>query len=156
MDVRFVVTSEEREACLALRWEVLRAPLGEPRGAEADEREDAAATAFVCDDAGRVVATGRLHEEGPGTGRVRYMAVRPGMQGRGFGRAVLAALEAEARRRGFAEVHLNARIEAVPFYRAQGYADLGEAPTYRGILHRRMGKALPPPGPAESAAPLTA
>ena len=62
------------------------------------------------------VADGHLH--------VRRVAVEPALQGRGIGRALMAWAEAEARRRGVAEVTLGVRI-ALPsnleLYRHLGY-----------------------------------
>ena len=55
---------------------------------------------------------------------MRRVAVEPALQGRGIGRALMAWAEAEARRRGVAEVTLGVRI-ALPsnleLYRHLGY-----------------------------------
>jgi ribosomal protein S18 acetylase RimI-like enzyme len=71
------------------------------------------------------------------------MAVHPGAQGQGVGRAVLEYLEAEARRRGLRECVLHAREQAVPFYQRLGYAVVAPSHTLFGsIPHFLMRKRL--------------
>jgi hypothetical protein len=49
---------------------------------------------------------------------------------RGAGRALLAALESDARARGLTTMHLNSSLTAIQFYRAQGW-QVVERSTYR-------------------------
>ncbi len=54
------------------------------------------------------------------------VAVEPACQGQGIGRALLAFAEAEARRRGFAELRLSTNVLMAPniaLYRRRGYAE---------------------------------
>jgi GNAT superfamily N-acetyltransferase len=58
------------------------------------------------------------------TVEIKRMFVLPGHRGRGVARAILAALEAEACRRGYARAILetgNRQTEAIALYRACGY-----------------------------------
>ena len=135
----------ERAASYRLRWEVLRAPHGEPRGSEQDDREFAAYLVVALDDADGtdvVVGTGRLHEVSPGVAQVRYMAIAPSHRGQGIGAGVLHALEAHAIAQGMNRIRLNARESATGFYTRHGYVDVGEGPTPWGIVHRVMEKQI--------------
>jgi len=72
------------------------------------------------------------------------MAVDENVQGRGYGSAVLAGLEAEAHRLKASKIVLNARDNAIEFYQRHGYAVIGEAETLFGaVRHVKMGKTIP-------------
>lgn len=72
--------------------------------------------AFLAERAGRAVGFAALTE-----GEVTAVFVRPAVARSGIGAALLARVEAEARRRGEAALFLDASLNAAPFYRAQGY-----------------------------------
>jgi len=130
-----------------LRWRLLRAPWGQPWGSERDEYEDRALHRMVCDPSGRVLAVARLHRQDaePGQGQIRFMAVDPSWRGRGLGRMLLRALEAEAIGLGLGAIELNAREAVVGFYAREGYRIRGEGHTLYGVIrHLRMTKALAP------------
>lgn len=77
---------------------------------------------------------------GEGAWEVKRLFVRPEYRGRGVSKALLAALEAEARRSGCRALTLDTRITlepAVSLYRASGFAI-----TYREGLYIRMEKPL--------------
>jgi len=65
--------------------------------------------------------------------------VEEGLRGKGYGRSLLAAAEAEAVRRGCRYAHLDTMdFQALPFYQEQGYsifAELEDIPA--GTGHRR-------------------
>jgi len=75
----------------------------------------------VINDGGVVVGTGRLHRVDAMTGQIRYMAVDPAWEGRGVGRALVEALEAEARLQGLRTMILEAREPVMGFYQRLGY-----------------------------------
>lgn len=52
---------------------------------------------------------------------VRAVYVRANYTGRGFGSALLKAVERAAWRRGIHDVHLDSSINAIPFYESRGY-----------------------------------
>jgi ribosomal protein S18 acetylase RimI-like enzyme len=135
-------TPAEFEKYFSLRWEVLRAPWGAPRGAERDELDGSADHAVVWGESGEALAVGRLHLNSPDEAQIRYMAVAPAARGRGLGRLVVAHLEAIARARGAATVVLNARAEAQGFYERLHYCVEGPAPAFMSIPHFRMRKEL--------------
>ena len=71
------------------------------------------------------------------------MAVDEHARGCGYGGRILEALEAEARGRGVRKIVLNARDNAVAFYRKRGYDVIGDAETLFGVIrHLWMEKII--------------
>jgi predicted GNAT family N-acyltransferase len=87
---------------------------------------------------GQVIGTGRLLPDG----HIGRMAVLKEWRGHGAGKALLRALIGAARRRGDPEVALNAQVQALGFYRAEGF--MAEGPEYEeaGIPHQTMRMTL--------------
>jgi N-acetylglutamate synthase-like GNAT family acetyltransferase len=141
MQVKSPQTEEQFAKYYDLRWRVLRAPWGSPRGSERDELEAGAHHAMICGDDDNVLAVGRLHFNAPDEAQIRYMAVDG--QSRGLGRRIVEYLEAAARAHGAAGIVLNAREEVVGFYSALGFEVVGEGPIMFGtVKHSRMQKRL--------------
>ena len=74
--------------------------------------------------------------------QVRQVAVLPGSQAQGVGRALMEALEARAAAEGATEVWLNARDTAFEFYERLGYEFTSAVfvSELTGIPHRAMRK----------------
>jgi predicted GNAT family N-acyltransferase len=126
-----------------LRWTVLRAPWGQPRGSERDSRDADSTHLMMVDDRDIVVAVGRLHFNSNSEAQVRYMAVATGQQRRGFGSVLLQALEKKAASLGARSIVLDARETALGFYRKQGYTAGGPGHVlYDCISHLKMRKTL--------------
>jgi len=81
---------------------------------------------------GELVGSGML---GADTGRIEAMFVLPAHFGRGIGRAMMRHLEGIARKRAIEQLTLDATLNAVRFYRAQGFAGeaRGEFRSPRGV-----------------------
>lgn len=77
-------------------------------------------------DHDRAIACGGLKTVDVGVAEVKRMYVVPAARRRGVGRALLAALEAQARAMGFARVRLDCQRHNWPLYRAAGYAEIGD------------------------------
>ena len=92
-------------------------------------------------EAGRAVGTARLREVG-GAAKAERVAVLEDARGRGVGRALMLALEAEADRMHATQVVLSAQEASIPFYSRLGYVPVGEPYDEAGIRHRRMCKSL--------------
>lgn len=103
-----------------LRYDILRKPWNQPKETATDGMEDDAINAFI-EDNGNVVACGRLQDNGGGIGQIRYMAVNDNYQGKGLGKLVVAKLEEEAKKIGLQVIELQARENALEFYKNQGY-----------------------------------
>jgi len=115
------VTSEEFLEYYNLRWKVLREPWNMPTGTEKDEIEESSIHRMLVDKTIGVVAVGRLHYNSSTQGQVRFMAVHPECQGRGYGSVILNELEKIALKEGREEIILQARENAIRFYQKNGY-----------------------------------
>ena len=117
--------------------------VGQPRGSERDSEDDSAFHLLLMDAAGKALACGRLHLTALGEAQLRYMAVDEHARGCGYGGRILEALEAEARGHGAPNIVLNARDNAVEFYRKRGYGIIGDGETLFGVIrHVRIAKLL--------------
>jgi ribosomal protein S18 acetylase RimI-like enzyme len=76
------------------------------------------------------------------TVRLRQMAVLSGLQGKGFGRALMQFAENLARDRGYQKLTMHARKTAVGFYEKAGYKVVGEEFQELSIPHYMMEKEL--------------
>jgi putative acetyltransferase len=89
-----------------------------------DEVADGRGAFLVASIDGRPVGCGAVRRIEPGTAEVKRMYVRPEERGRGIGRAVLAALEVEARALGVDRLVLETGVrqpEAIELYRSAGF-----------------------------------
>jgi GNAT superfamily N-acetyltransferase len=89
-------------------------------------RRIAADQAWVWEEDGRIVGLLVL-ENKPAHLLLDNVAVAPAAQGRGIGRALIAFAEREARRRGFAEIHLYTHalmVENRALYGRLGFAEI--------------------------------
>ncbi len=133
--------SPEYAATIELRRAVLRIPLGldfEPSQLAAEGSD----THLALLEGEEVWACLVLTPKDPLTLKMRQVAVRGDLQGRGLGRKLVEASELWARENGFHVIVLNARETAVAFYLAQGYHLEGEPFEEVGIPHRAMRKVL--------------
>lgn len=104
-----------------LRYAVLRQPWDKPKDTATDDLELSSMNAYIEND-GEVIACGRVQDNGSGLGQIRYMAVHPDYQGKGLGKLIVARLEEEAKIIGLTTIELQARENALKFYKSQGYS----------------------------------
>ena len=123
---------------MPLRMAVFVVEQGVPEDIERDDFDAVSRHAIARDEAGAVVATGRLLPDG----HIGRMAVTAPLRGKGIGGAVLEALVAEAVRTGLVEVALNAQVHALAFYRRHDFDEYGEVFMEAGIPHRAMRRTL--------------
>jgi predicted GNAT family N-acyltransferase len=128
-----------------LRHRVFVVEQGVPPELERDDADATAVHALSRDDAGRVLATGRLllDAAGPGRAVIGRMAADPAARGRGHGAAVLHVLHGAAVARGQHEVELHAQVGARRFYERAGYTAVGAEYEEAGIAHVTMLRSLP-------------
>jgi N-acetylglutamate synthase-like GNAT family acetyltransferase len=77
---------------------------------------------------GRIVGMGGIRANGARQAEVLRVRVHPAMRRLGVGRALMNSLEAAAGELGYGELHLDTTVdqpEAIAFYTALGYAEVG-------------------------------
>ena len=136
-------TPDEHHRYYELRWKVLRAPWNQPRGSEQDELEQSSNHLMVVDGPKAVIGVGRLHFNTISEAQIRYMAITTEQQRKGIGTMLLRALEDRARQLGAARIVLDAREQALGFYRKHGYELEGPGHMlFNTIPHVKMIKAI--------------
>jgi GNAT superfamily N-acetyltransferase len=81
---------------------------------------------LVGEAAGAIVAMGALRPLTDTRGEIKRMRVHPTMQGRGYGRVILNALEDRARDLGYTELELETSVvqaAALGLYRSHGFVE---------------------------------
>lgn len=142
MEIKSPQSDTEWKAYYALRFNLLREPWNQPLGSEVLADEDQAIHAIAVED-GKVLGVARMHESAEKQGQVRCVATATAAQGRGIGKTIMAYLEEQAKAKGWTEIVLEARENAVPFYQRIGYTIIAESYLLFGeIQHYRMSKTL--------------
>jgi predicted GNAT family N-acyltransferase len=131
---------EARAPCFEIRRRVFVLEQRVPLEADRDGFDDDAVH-FLAELSGRAVGTARLRVV-DGVAKAQRVAVLPELRGAGIGRALMDALEAEARARGLSEVVLHAQVPVIPFYERLGYVAEGELFFEAEIPHRRMRRSV--------------
>jgi GNAT superfamily N-acetyltransferase len=117
----------ECDDILQLRYEVLRKPLGLMFDVE-DISQEYGDIHMGCYDVNSDELTGCLLLR-PITGeriKMRQVAVRPELHGKGIGRFMVTHSEKWSRDQGFEQMELHARLQAVDFYEKLGYTKKGD------------------------------
>lgn len=141
----FDITDADRmHAAFAVRFSVFVDEQRVPAEEEVDEhdRTDTDARHALLREGGVPVAAGRYYRVDGSTAQIGRMAVLATHRGRRLGRALLDALVADARRRGFTRAALNAQDHAVEFYAKAGFTPYGATLVECDILHQPMERAL--------------
>ena len=121
----------DHERLSAIRRAVFIVEQQVPEALEWDD-DDATATHLLAIDpaSGEAVGTARILPDG----KIGRMAVLQPWRGRGIGRTLLREAIARSRRKPF----LHAQVQAIDFYRAEGFIPTGEPFDEAGIPHRLM------------------
>jgi predicted GNAT family N-acyltransferase len=122
-----------RDEAQRIRFTVFVEEQRVPPELEMDEHDPRCIHALALAD-GQAIGTGRLLPDG----HIGRMAVLKDWRGRGAGRALLRALVEAARQRGDREVALNAQVQVLGFYRAEGFEPEGSVFEEAGIDHQAM------------------
>jgi N-acetylglutamate synthase-like GNAT family acetyltransferase len=120
-EVKEAVRLTEIASILQFRYKMLREPWNQPFDSTTDGNEADAINAYLEDASGTIIACGRLHENPGKKGQIRFMAVATEYQGKGLGKIILKFLEDKAKENGLKKIELQARENAVEFYKSQGY-----------------------------------
>ncbi len=127
---------------IKLRDDVLRAPLGleykkEDLEAEADELRYG-----LLDSDGVLVACLLIRILDNTSAKIRQMAVKEELRGKGIGRELMNKVESELKKKKFKKIELHARMYAKNFYDKLGYRPVGKEFTEIGIPHIKMVKKI--------------
>jgi ribosomal protein S18 acetylase RimI-like enzyme len=110
----------------ALRYHVLREPLGLPKGTEKDDYEVISRHFMAVDEGtGDVVGVVKIYEDEPGLARFSHLAVSEKHQGQGIGRLLVDTVEKDAREHGYKQMGTLTRVSAVDVYERYGYERAG-------------------------------
>lgn len=126
----------------AIRREVFVDEQRVPIEEEMDAYDDGALHWLARDAAGRPVATARMLEPEPGVGKIGRVAVLKPHRGNGLGKALMEEIVAEARRRRFRKLKLDAQTYAMAFYEKLGFAAYGDEFLDANIPHYHMAMTL--------------
>lgn len=133
--------SAEYRQMVALRYEILRKPLGLEFKPEELEREkdDILIGSFDEDELLGCCLLTRLDKE---TVKLRQMAVQNNLQGKGIGELIVHFAENLARDRGYRVITMHARDSARGFYEKLGYEVVGDGFIEVKVPHHQMQKKL--------------
>ncbi len=121
-----------------LRFAIFVGEQNVPSGIELDDMDAKCMHAVAYDVDNKAIGTGRLLPDG----HIGRMAVVKEWRRRGIGAEIMAALMAEARKRGHKQVALSAQLQAAEFYRELGFVAEGKVYPEAGILHQKMVRNL--------------
>ena len=136
-------TVEELEKYYTLRFEILRKPWNQPEDSVKDEWEENSIHVLMMNNKDEAIATGRLQLNSDEEGQIRSMAVRGDLQGKGLGSEIMKYIEQKASDKKLKHIILDARENAVSFYKKHGYQIIGDSYMLFGVIpHFRMKKDL--------------
>ncbi|MFK7927128.1 MAG: GNAT family N-acetyltransferase [Myxococcota bacterium] len=135
-----IVGAEFLPDCWQIRRQVFIDGQDVPESLEVDGLDEQCVHALVRVE-GVAVGTARLRRVGS-VAKVERVAVLETHRGLGLGRTVMGCIEAEAARRGWLDLKLNAQKEVVQFYLELGYKPVGDEFVEADIVHQAMVKRL--------------
>ena len=119
---------------------VLRQPWQQPAGSERADDDATATHAMLVDENSKVLGVGR-HQHPPTEVQIRFMAIRSDQQGNGLGGEILKYLELIAHKWQVDKITLQARENALNFYRRNGFKIVEKSHLLFGeIQHYKMVK----------------
>lgn len=142
IEVKIPKSPEEWDAYYDLRYRILREPLGKERGSERNEGDETGRH-FALYENRQLIAVARLDRVDQTICQARFVAVESSLQGKGYGKKIMTALEHEAAGLGYRKLILHARDYALSFYEKLGYTLVG--PSYKlfdVLQHFEMFKLL--------------
>lgn len=135
-------TNEEFKDYYHLRWKLLRAPWKQPEGSEVDDIEDQCFHVMAIDSNKDVIGVARLQFNN-NEAQIRYMAVAKKHERKGIGRELMNAMEAHAINSGCEKIVLDAREDAVDFYKKLDYKVIEKSYLlFEEIQHFQMRKRI--------------
>ena len=132
--VRIVSWHDAEPLLRAVREAVFMREQGVSAELEWDGLDEGCRHALALSAQGEAIGCGRITADA----HIGRMAVVREWRGRKVGTALLDALLHEARSRCYAEVDLDAQVQALPFYRRSGFVEEGEVFMDADMPHRKM------------------
>ncbi len=139
--VKFYHGKETFDDCFHVRYEVFVLEQGFSLEIEQDHIDDTC-THVVFYNSNLPIATGRFFINDQGEYTLGRICVLKDYRKDGLGKKVIEALEAKAKEEGATQTHLGAQIQALDFYKKQGYREVGEIYYEEGCPHRHMIKDI--------------
>lgn len=118
----------------AVREAVFMREQSVPEELEWDGRDEGSRHALALSAKGDAIGCGRLLPDG----HIGRIAVLPQWRKQNVGTALMEALLAEARSRGFEQVEVDAQTTAIPFYHRFGFEEYGAQFEDAGMPHIKM------------------
>ena len=141
--IKIAHSPAEVERILELRVKILRKPWNQPPETATDNLEVISINCYIENEHKEIVACGRLQENKDKVGQIRFMAVDDKQQGKGLGKIIVNALENEGKKLHLKTIELQARENAVEFYKSCGYTIKEKSFLLWGIIqHYLMEKKL--------------
>lgn len=128
VEIRTPKTQIEWELYFDLRYRILRKPLNQPLGSERNDG-DATGEHFALFENGKMLAIARLDFIENNEAQVRFVAVEADLQGKGYGKKIMEAVENRCIEKNVSKLILHARDYAVLFYQRLNYQLIG--PSYK-------------------------
>ncbi len=129
---------DEYERYFRFRWEQLRKPLKLPLGSERDSLDSQSFHCAAIHKQNSIIGVGSIQPAENQAMRIRYMAVIEKYQRMRIGSRIILKLLEYAQENGAATCWLNARANALEFYRQHGFEVIATMDTGLGIPHFRM------------------
>lgn len=146
MENRVIIAKdiEDREKAFSIRRKVFIEEQNVPEELEIDEYDESPDTQCVLllDSEGSAAGTARFRPYGDDMLKIERVAVLKEQRRNGAGKAIMAAVEAEAEKAGYPCVKLAAQLHARGFYERLGYQAFGETYLEAGIEHVDMVKRI--------------
>lgn len=128
-------TRDDFKAYYALRYRVLREPLGLPHGTEKDDYEPLSTHFMAVDEkTGKIVGVIKMYEKSAEVAVFSHLAVDENYQNQGIGRMLIEKVEEHARKQGYHALQTLTRLTATSYYEKRGYEPRGLAGTIVGKL----------------------
>lgn len=129
------------EEMVKLRSEILRKPLG-LRFTEKELQKEKQDILIVCVEDETLLGCCILSKHDSGTLRLRQMAVKKNLQGKGIGESIMSFAENLTRDKGCNRIIMHARNSAIGFYEKLNYKVTGKEFTEVGLPHHVMEKLI--------------
>lgn len=140
IDIEYGSLMYEEE--IKLRDNVLRAPLGLKFSKENLESEVDELRYGLLNSNGELIACLLVRILDNSVAKLRQMAVKEDLRGKGIGRELMNKVESELNKKNFKKIELHARMYAKEFYDKLGYSPIGEEFMEIGIPHIKMTKNI--------------